>query len=384
MRLRTLFPLFALLLLLGCRPTAAAKAPWSPSARSADPSPTLMPWPPLPPTPTFLPTQTPTVTPTPSPTPTPTPSRVTFLFVGNIVPARCVRAAADQRGDDRYIYAEVAPLIRQADYAFALLNSALTSQVPPTGCMRTFLLVGDPAHAATMAWAGFDAVNVATNHIKNGGDGAFLDTLEALRGAGLAVLGGGRNVDEALQPLVLTFGGVRYAFVALNEIEERSFAGQDTPGAAPLTEANLQKAMQAARAQADVVVALPHWGPEYHATPLYEQRRWARRFVEAGADVVVGNHSHVVQGMTILDNVPVFYSLGNFVFDQSWSLETQQGAMLELTFEGRRLVAYRFIPVHTDGDGTVHLAPPDEAQAILQRIWAASPPLATPTWEAGS
>lgn len=392
MRLRTLLPLLALLLLLGCRPTATAGGP--PGASSAGPgeaplpgeplpalTPTLTPWPPLPPTATLLPTATPTRTLTPTPTATPTPARVTFLFVGNIVPARCVRAAADKRGDDRYIYAEVAPLIRQADYAFALLNSALTPRVPSTGCVRTFLLVGDPAHAQTLAWAGFDAVNVATNHIKNGGDGAFLDTLQAIRDAGLAVLGGGRRMDEALQPLVLTFGGVRYAFVALNEIEVRSFAGENTPGAAPLTEANLQQAMQAARAQADVVVALPHWGPEYEPTPLYEQRRWARRFVEAGADVVVGNHSHVVQGMEVLHGVPVFYSLGNFVFDQNWSLETQQGVMLRLTFEGRRLVAYRFIPVHTDGDGTVHLAPPAEAQSILQRIWDASPPLATPTWE---
>ncbi len=312
-----------------------------------------------------------------------TPTRVSFLFVGNIVPARCVRAAADERGDDRYIYAEVAPIIRQADYAFALLNGSLTDRVPATGCVRTFVLVGDPHHAETLAWAGFDAVNVATNHVKNGGDGAFLDTLDAIRAAGLAVLGGGVNLEEALRPLVLTFGGVRYAFVALNEIEERSFAGSDTPGAAPLTEANLQTAMQAARAQADVVIALPHWGPEYDATPLYEQRRWAQRFVDAGADVIVGNHSHVVQGMDILDGVPVFYSLGNFVFDQSWSLETQQGVILLLTFEGTRLVAYRFIPVHTDHDGTVHLAPPAEAEVILQRIWHASPrSLATPTWEA--
>jgi len=90
----------------------------------------------------------------------------------------------------------------------------------------------------------------------------------------------------------------------------------------------------------------------------------------------------LVEHHHLLDGVPVFYSLGNFVFDQTWSLETQQGVMLLLTFEGRRLVAYRFIPVHTDGDGTVHLAPPDEAEAILQRIWSASPPLATPTWEA--
>ena len=377
MKRRGWWPVLAWLLLgimVGCGAQAqAGGVTVTPGAAvpslAPSPQPTASPWP--------------TTTPTPTLTPTPTSvPRVTLLFVGNIVPARCVRAAADQRGDDRYIYAEVAPLIRQADYAVALLNSALTNRLPPTGCVATYLLLGDPHHAQTMAWAGFDAVNMATNHIKNGGDDAFLDTLAAVRQAHLAPVGAGANLAEALQPLLVTLGGVRFALVALNKIEPRSFASEDAPGSAPLTTEHLQQVMQAARAQADVVIALPHWGPEYDATPLVYQRRWAQQFVAAGADVVVGNHSHVVQGMDILDGVPVFYSLGNFVFDQTWSLATQQGVMLQLTFEGPQLVAYRLIPIHTDGDGTVHLAAADEAQAILDRIWAASPPLATPTWEA--
>ncbi len=378
---RTLPWLFALVwaALAGCQGWSAA-APL-PAAASA-PTLTLTPWRPAPPTAPWRPTPLPTPTLTPSPSPSPTPARTTFLFVGNIVPARCVRAAAEARGGDHYIYAQVAPLIRRADYAVALLNSSLTQRIPPTGCVPTFLLVGDPKHAATMAWAGFDAVNMATNHIKNGGDLAFLDTLAAVQEAGLPPLGAGPDLQAALRPLIVTRGGVRFALVALNEIEPRSFAGPQRPGAAPLTAENLEQVMAAARAQADVVIALPHWGPEYDSTPLYAQRAWARQWVAAGADVVVGNHSHVVQGIETLDGVLVFYSLGNFVFDQDWSLETQQGVMLQLTFEGPRLVDYRLFPVHTDGDGRVHQAPPAEAEAILQRIWAASALPATPTWEA--
>ncbi len=354
-----------LLALVGCQ-VAASAVPSSPTVPPFSAPPTLTPLLPLPPTATWAPTAPPT--PSPTPTLTPTPQRVTLAFVGNIVPARCVRAAADRRGDDRYIYAEVAPLLRQADYALALLNSSLTARVPPTGCVVTFLLVGDPHHAQTLAWAGFDAVNVATNHIKNGGDAAFLDTLEAIRQAGLAVVGGGPDLEAALQPLVVTLGGVRFAFVALNFVESRSFAGPNTPGAAPLTEETLQRAMRLARQQADVVIALPHWGPEYEVMPDLWQRRFTRAFLEAGADVIVGNHAHVVQAALRYGTVPVYYGLGNFVFDQDWSLETQQGVLLLLTFEGTRLVEQRLVPVHTDGDGTVHLAPPEEAQAILERI----------------
>ncbi len=328
------------------------------------PSATWTPFVPLAPTATFVPT----ATASPTVTPTATPATVTLLFVGNIVPARCVRAAADRRGDDHYIYAQVAPQIRKADFAVALLNASLTDRIPPTGCVKTYLLVGDPHHADTMAWAGFDAVNMATNHIKNGGDAAFLDTLDAVHQAGLLSVGAGRDLEEALQPLIVELNGIRFAFVALNAIETKSFAGETTPGAAPLTEDNVRKAMAWARQQADVVIALPHWGPEYDTTPDYLQRRAARWLVEAGADVVVGNHPHVVQGMEVIQGVPVFYGLGNFVFDQTWSLETQQGAILTLTFSGTQLVRYTYIPTHTDGDGTVHIAPPAEAEQILARM----------------
>ncbi len=361
-----------MLMLAACRPAPSAVSPAATSGNATAPvglpSPTWTPFVPLTPTPTYLPTATASPTPSPTVTPAPTPATVTLRFVGNIVPARCVRAAADKRGDDHYIYAEVAPMLREADFSMALLNASLTDRIPPTGCVRTYLLVGDPRHAETMAWAGFDAVNMATNHIKNGGDAAFLDTLDAVHQAGLPSVGAGRNLEEALQPLVVELGGVRFAFVALNAIEVKSFAGEHTPGAAPLTEENARRAIALARQQADVVIALPHWGPEYDSTPNYLQRRAAQWLVDAGADVVVGNHSHVVQGMEVLDGVPVFYSLGNFVFDQTWSLETQQGAILTLTFSGTQLVRYTYTPTHTDGDGTVHLAPPAEAEQILARI----------------
>ena len=349
------------------------------------PSPTAFPFGPVPPTATVAPSAmpSPTVPPTPtataSPSPTPTPATTTLLFVGNIVPARCVRAAADRRGDDHYIYAEVAPFIRKADFAVALLNTALTQSGVVTGCRRTFVLTGDPKHAQTLAWAGFDLVNIGTNHIKNCGwvgcgDKGFLETLENLHAAGLPTVGGGLDLDAALQPYVVTLHGVRFAFVSLNGIEPRSFADDHTPGTAPLTEENARRAIALARQQADVVIALPHWGPEYDPTPNYLQRRAARWLVKAGADVIVGNHSHVVQGMQILGGVPVFYSLGSFVFDQDWSRETQQGVMLTLTFVGKNMVSYAYTPVHIDGDGTVHLAPPEEAREIMARIRAASLP----------
>ncbi|NPA26854.1 MAG: hypothetical protein GXO36_04585 [Chloroflexi bacterium] len=377
--------LAALLLLLaaGClnaphprlRPNAAVSATFAPilPAAGTAQSPT--------PSPTQAATPAPTVTPSPTATPSPTPlPEFTLLFTGNIVPARCVQAATESRGNADYLYAHVAPAIRSADLAIGVLNAALSDYPPMTGCRPTFVLVGRSYHADALARAGFDVINVATNHIKNCGlldcgDRAFLETLDNLRRAGLYIVGAGENLDQALEPLILTVKGVRIAFVALGYIEPKAYAGPNTPGIAVLNEANLHEAMARAHAQhPDLIIAMPHWGPEYDPQPDYLQRHFARLFVRAGADVVVGNHAHVVQGVEVVDHVPVFYSLGNFMFDQDWSEETKQGVILEIRFRGARLVGWRFRPTVTEGDGTVRWATPEEARVILQRMQAVSRP----------
>ena len=102
--------------------------------------------------------------------------------------------------------------------------------------------------------------------------------------------------------------------------------------------------------------------------PSYAQLRLAQVAVEAGADLVVGNHAHVIQGYQNVQGIPVFYGLGSFVFDQSWSLETQQGLVLRVRFLGKQLLDFELIPVHIDPNGHVYPADPLEAQQIITRI----------------
>jgi poly-gamma-glutamate synthesis protein (capsule biosynthesis protein) len=151
-----------------------------------------------------------------------------------------------------------------------------------------------------------------------------------------------------------------------------AFASEDRPGIAVLTEQSLRAAIATARQVADVVIAMPHWGPEDVPTPNWSQRSLAQVAVEAGADLVVGNHTHVVQAIQNIQGVPVFYGLGNFVFDQTWARDHMQGVILRVSFVGQELLDYELIPTHVDGDGTVHLAGPAEAAEILERIEAAS------------
>jgi poly-gamma-glutamate capsule biosynthesis protein CapA/YwtB (metallophosphatase superfamily) len=337
------------------------------------------------PTTVVIPTQSiqpsPTKTAAKSPdTPTPTQTTIpttTFLFTGVIVPARCVQAAIDEYGDSDYLYDEVRDIINQADFAIGTLNATISDYPPHTGCVPTYVLVGSSENADALQRAGFDLMSVATNHIKNCGlsncgDRAFFDTLDNLRRVGISPIGAGENHQKAMEPVVVEAHGVRFGFISLGQIEPNVFAGEDTPGIAMLNEDNLRTAISAAREVSDVVIVMPHWGPEDVPTPNYLQQDLAEIAVEAGADLVIGNHTHVVQAVQEFDGVPVFYGLGNFVFDQDWARDHQQGVILLVTFQGTELVDYQLIPTHVDLDGRVHIAGDPEAAEILARIEEAS------------
>ena len=317
-----------------------------------------------------------TISPTPSPT---LPKITTLLFTGIIVPARCVQAGIDESGDPHYLYNNVREIITNADLSIGTLNATISDSTRHEGCVRSWELVGGADNADAMRDAGFDIMGMATNHIKDCGfpscgDRAFLDTLDNMHRVGILPVGAGHNLEEALQSVVVEVNGIRFGFVSLGEVfvSERIFADHNKPGIAKLTEKNLLTAIDTAKQIADVVIVMPHSGPEDFIEPSSTQRKWARVSIEGGADLVVMNHAHVIQPYQKIDGVMVFYGLGNFVFDQIWSRDHQQSVMLLIKFQGVNLISFRFIPTVVDQDGTVHLATDVETKEILDRITEAS------------
>ncbi|HSB66431.1 MAG TPA: CapA family protein [Anaerolineales bacterium] len=328
-------------------------------------------------TPTLQPTAMVILQDTPTSAP---PPEITLLFTGVIVPARCVQSAIDARGDAGYVYDEVRETISNADLAIGTLNTTFSDLSAHMGCIFTYVLVSDSRSAAAAAAAGFDVMSVATNHIMNCsgascGDNynrAFFDTLDNLRANHILPVGAGMDLAEAMQPVVVEVKGVRFGIVSLGMVDAMRYAGENSPGIARLTDENLTNAIAVTRQVSDVVIAMPHWGPEDVPDPNSFQLHYAQVAVEAGADVVVGNHTHVVQAIQQIRSVDVFYGLGNFVFDQNWDLAHQQGVILLLHFSGTHYSGYELIPTHVDGDGTVHIAGEEEAAEILKRIQDAS------------
>jgi poly-gamma-glutamate synthesis protein (capsule biosynthesis protein) len=306
------------------------------------------------------------------------PRAIRLLATGDIIPARCVYARQLAYQDFRHAFLATADVLRAADITVGSLDASLSDAGEPIGCMRTFSLLAPARSIEGLTFAGFDVMTVASNHAKDCGasvcgDQALLDTLANLEAAGIAPVGGGRNLAEARSGRVLTVNGVRFAFLGYDEVATSDYgATEATPGTAPLAFGLVAEDVARLRAEADVVIVLNHWGAEYTTIPTERQRGLAREAVSAGATLVIGNHPHAVQAVESLDGGIVAYALGNFVFDQDWSLETQQGVVLEAVFHGARLVSVRFLPIHIYDQHQPRWAEPLEGEAILGRMEEAS------------
>ena len=343
--------------------------PASPTALpSTTPAPTVT----LLPASTALPENTATLAPTSLP-------EIELLFTGDINPGRCVYTKAKAANDMALPYRPLGDLLQAADITVGSLDGTLSDYNPPNPCVETHRnLLGPAEMVEGIAWAGYDVMSVATNHIRDCGlirgcvYNAMFDTLDNLSAAGIAPVGAGANLGEAIAPVVITVDGVRFAFVAMTAVNYGIWATETEPGTAPFKLDVIEAAIRRARAAADVVVVLPHWGREFSQQLTYEQVGAAGRMVEAGATLVVGNHPHRAQGVETFPNGAVAaYALGNFVFDMTWSdgtLFTIQGIMLRARFRGAELVEVELLPIHIYDDFQPRLAEGEEAAAILREV----------------
>ncbi len=255
-------------------------------------------------------------------------------------------------------------LLSSADLAVVNLEAPAPnrSSYHPSGLLFNV----DPRMLHGLAGAGVDAVSLANNHIRNAGSTGVTQTVLNARKAGLVSFGAGVDEERARRPRCFEMGGRQACLLGYNEVDAATNAVRPgRAGAAELISAEVTADIRAARrAGANVIVVWPHWGAEYVTTTEAKQRRWAREMVRAGADVVLGNHSHVVGPISFIDGAPVLYSLGNLVFDLPRFESTEQGVLAELTFHGARLLQVELHPtvVHEraqlnllerNGDGAV-------------------------------
>jgi poly-gamma-glutamate synthesis protein (capsule biosynthesis protein) len=224
-----------------------------------------------------------------------------------------------------------------------------------------------------MAAAGVSGVCLANDHAMDYGAQGLEETLNVLRGVKMGACGAGSNRHAAGQPMVLKApGGAGVALLSFSDVGPESYAaGEDTPGInAVSTLEELGEAVSAAAGAAPYVVVFFHWGEKGGREITSRQREIAYVCARAGADLVVGCHPHVVQGIEIVEGAPVIYSLGDLLYNGRDG--SGEGLVASCRFDDGALRSLRLFPVRAGKQGA-ELARGEEARRLLDDLAAASP-----------
>ena len=266
----------------------------------------------------------------------------------------------------------VRELIDGADLAIANFENPAPDR--PRWHTRGTVFSADPDLVDGLAAAGIDYVSLANNHIRDAGGQGLLQTIANIRERDIEVSGAGKDLAAARKPAMLEAGGMTVAVLGYDAIAGYYHATEDRIGSAPLTASIVRADIKAARkAGADLVIVFPHWGTEYRSKPFAGQQQLARMIIDAGADMIIGNHAHWAAAMEVYQGKPIWYALGNFVFDQTWSEPTMEGTTLELTFSGAEMIQARMRPhIILDRAQPNLLDPAGDGKIVMGQVYSAS------------
>ncbi len=245
-------------------------------------------------------------------------------------------------------------LLSAPDLTLLNLETAVTERGVPEA--KRYLFRTDARAVTALHAGGVDAVSLANNHSMDYGRDGLADTVDALRVGGVSAFGAGRDADEAFSPWRTTVRATRVAvfgFSQVDDLAESWAATDDRSGIAMAFDVDRAVAAVAeARADSDVVIVMPHWGTERSNCADANQRRFARRLADAGADVIVGAHAHVLQATGWLGRTYVAYGMGNFLwYSSGLSPLSAYTGLLTLTLRGRVVVRSEFTPAVVSATG---------------------------------
>ncbi len=247
------------------------------------------------------------------------------------------------------------------EFSFSTRGSAMSG--------KAYTFRSDPSNVSLLVEMGVDLATLANNHVYDYGADAFADTLTTLENAGIAYVGAGMDLDEAMEPYYFEMQGFTIAVVNATRAEKNIMTPAASDSSAGVLRcydtALFEQVIAEAAENADFVVCCVHWGTEYSYELESVQKNTARTYIDAGADVIVGTHSHCLQGIEYYDGKPIFYSLGNFWFNDK-TLET---GLLELHITGSTQdnpkLSCTFIPAIQEGCVTRYAETEADREAVF-------------------
>ncbi len=295
---------------------------------------------------------------------------------------------APRRADPASIFAGVTPRLADADLVFGQLECPLSDRGEPSPNAKLAMRTA-PSVAPLLQDAGFDVMSIAGNHALDFGKVALADTLKALDHVGIARCGAGGGIAEARAPAIVDAGGQRIAFLSYTSILPAGYAAEvnragcapmraythyhqvepDQPGTPPRVVTFADRAdlaalvadIRAARAQAQQVALSIHWGIHFVRAEIADyQREVAYAAIEAGADMILGHHPHVLKGVEIYQGKPIFYSLGNFAIEQPSAFK--EDVHRDASFADISRLGGTWAP------GEKYMAPPETRHTLIARL----------------
>ncbi len=302
---------------------------------------------------------------------------MTLAFAGDILfdPGYAIMNSIRQKGGIEGVFGSgLLSNMRNADVMVVNNEFPYSNRGVPTEG-KTFTFRADPSSASLLNDMGVDVVTIANNHTYDYGEAALLDTLTALDNVGVSRIGAGVNVDEASHPVYyISQSGLKVAIIAATEIErldnpDTRGATESSPGVFRCLDiTRLQNRIREAKEEGAFVIVCIHWGTENQEEIDWWQQKQGPEIVEAGADLIVGGHPHILQKIGYIGSVPVVYSLGNYLFN-SKTLDT---GLLQVKVNNDHTMNLRFVPAIQSGC-TVIEATDGEKARILQHLRDISP-----------
>jgi poly-gamma-glutamate synthesis protein (capsule biosynthesis protein) len=265
-----------------------------------------------------------------------------------------------------YAFAHVAATLSRADLAFGNLECTLSGHGLKPGHYPSIQLRGQPSYVEALRRAGFGVMCVANNHSMQHGREAFIETTEALRGAGISVCGLAGENYRSVVPTVVDRHGLRIVFLGWSLRPRGYFASG--PLYAEGYREDMLKDVKAARERHDCVVVTLHWGDEYVERPSPAEIGLAREIMDAGADLIIGHHPHVLRGCERYGRGWILYSLGNFVSDMTWSESMRESVIAECRLTAQGVDHVEFLPARIADDYRPVMLQDKAAEALIGKL----------------
>lgn len=297
---------------------------------------------------------------------------VKLLAVGDISLSRNVAAQIDGQANLLLPFSSLAQILLSTNFNFGNLESPFSGKdsYPPTGSL---IFNSPPKNIAGLKKYNFKILNLANNHFLDQGEAGLKYTLSFLADNGLSSIGAGLNLETAWKPVVITINNIKIAFIGASYASINDGGVKSNNYLARIEDLNqLKQSLNNAKQQADIIIVSMHAGIEYTRQPNQKQIDFAHSAIDNGADIVIGHHPHWIQKIELYNKKYIFYSLGNFIFDQMWSQETKEGLALLLQInkskDSASLDSIELIPVIIENYSTPRRATNDEITKILKKI----------------